>query len=108
MRPKEAPGFNATNLSSTDGDLVTEAICVGTVTQSDAVVHALGTQTRVTIPSAGERVRITGTYVLDADHGWMEIHPIGSDKGSKALPRHPPSFRPQGCRGRFPLAMVML
>jgi hypothetical protein len=55
MRPKEAPGFNATNLSSTDGDLVTEAICVGTVTQSDAVVHALGTQTRSPSPQPGAR-----------------------------------------------------
>ena len=70
--------LNATNLSSTDGDLVTEAICVGTVTQSDAVSACAGYTNQVTIPSAGERVRITGTYVLDANHGWMEIHPISS------------------------------
>ncbi len=27
-------------------------------------------------PSLGSRVRVTGPYVLDSDHGWMEIHPV--------------------------------
>ncbi len=26
--------------------------------------------------SAGDRIRVTGSYVLDADHCWMEIHPV--------------------------------
>jgi hypothetical protein len=28
------------------------------------------------IPSPGERVAVFGTWVLDTDHGWNEIHPI--------------------------------
>jgi hypothetical protein len=32
-------------------------------------------------PSIGQSIVVTGPYVLDAAHGWMEIHPawaIGS------------------------------
>ena len=27
-------------------------------------------------PRAGTHVTVTGPYVLDRDHGWMEIHPV--------------------------------
>jgi hypothetical protein len=27
-------------------------------------------------PAVGSRISVTGPYVLDTDHGWMEIHPI--------------------------------
>jgi hypothetical protein len=67
---------NAVNVSQENGDLVSEAICVGTVTQGDAVAACHGFANHVTIPAAGDHVRITGSYVLDADHGWMEIHPV--------------------------------
>ena len=29
-------------------------------------------------PALGATVSVTGPYVLDADHGWMEIHPVWS------------------------------
>lgn len=35
-----------------------------------------------TAPIAGEHVSVTGPYVLDADHGWMEIHPVWSIRPS--------------------------
>lgn len=48
-----------------DGDIVEESIdaCKGFVS-------------RVYIPKVGEYVRVTGSYVLDTGHGWMEIHPV--------------------------------
>jgi hypothetical protein len=68
--------LNAGNVSDTHGDLVAEIICVGAVTQADAESACAGHVNQVAVPSAGERIRITGTYVLDEDHGWMEIHPV--------------------------------
>jgi hypothetical protein len=36
----------------------------------------LCTGANVTIPAVGDRIELTGPYVLDSDHGWMEIHPV--------------------------------
>jgi hypothetical protein len=92
--------LNSGNISNTDGDLVTEIICVGTVTQKDARSACAGYTNQVQVPSVGERVRISGTYVLDADHGWMEIHPVSSltvlaAPPAPAAPAAPPA--PTGC-----------
>jgi len=32
--------------------------------------------TRLTVPTAGQRVAIDGPWVLDTNHGWREIHPV--------------------------------
>lgn len=42
----------------------------------DAINACKGFVSNVYIPKVGERVRITGAYVLDTLHGWMEIHPV--------------------------------
>lgn len=76
LKPDNPSLVNAVNDRIQHGDLVLEAICWGTVTQADAVSACQGVTDRVTVPQAGERVRVTGSYVLDADHGWMEIHPV--------------------------------
>lgn len=70
--------LNSVNASDQHGDLVVETICVNPVTQADAVQACNGYQSNVTIPSTGTHVTITGSYVLDKDHGWMEIHPVTS------------------------------
>jgi hypothetical protein len=67
---------NQANDTYQDGDLVAEVICYGTVTQADAVTACQGYRNTVTIPAPGDTVRVTGSYVLDADHGWMEVHPV--------------------------------
>jgi hypothetical protein len=85
--------LNGGNLSDTHGDLVTEIICVGTITQADAEHACAGHVNQVTVPSVGERVRLSGTYVLDADHGWMEIHPV-SRLSVLAAPAPPPAPAP--------------
>jgi hypothetical protein len=68
--------LNDGNLSDTHGDLVVEIICVDTTTQADAESACAHHVNQIAVPSAGERIRISGTYVLDAVHGWMEIHPV--------------------------------
>jgi hypothetical protein len=35
-------------------------------------------QSLVTPPRKGEHVRVTGAFVLDRDHGWLELHPAWS------------------------------
>jgi hypothetical protein len=30
----------------------------------------------LTLPPVGAHAQVTGSYVLDTNHGWMEIHPI--------------------------------
>jgi hypothetical protein len=65
---------NAGNINWEHGDLVQEPICAGSVNQADAVAACRGFTSRVSSVSAGDRILVTGSYVLDADHGWMEIH----------------------------------
>lgn len=69
---------NADNRAYEDGDLVLEEICTGTVTQADAVAACRGYSWKVTVPSVGNEVTVSGSYVLDADHGWLEIHPVST------------------------------
>jgi hypothetical protein len=86
--------LNDGNLSDTHDDLVVEIICVGTVTQADAESACAGHVNQVAVPSEGERIRISGTYVLDADHGWREIHPVSSLSVLSSAAPPPPSPAP--------------
>jgi hypothetical protein len=55
------------------------------------------------IPSVGDKVVVQGSYVLDQDHGWMEIHPVTSIRiTGHAAPAPAPSSAapppaPAGC-----------
>lgn len=96
---------NQHNVTGEHGDLVVEAICTGTVTQPDAEGACAGFSHPVTVPAPGDRVRITGSYVLDKDHGWMEIHPVSSiqvlGSGPVSQPvTHKSSSAPQPTRSR--------
>lgn len=75
LAARYASMVNGANDAYEHGDLVVEAICQGTITQADAEGPCQGTGWPVTVPAVGDRVRVTGSYVLDADHGWNEIHP---------------------------------
>jgi hypothetical protein len=94
--PQYAGLVNAGNAEREHGDLVLEAICAGYVSQADAVTACRGFTPGVKSVSAGDRIRVTGSYVLDADHGWMEIHPvsritvIGYQSVSAPSPAQPP------------------
>lgn len=82
---------NAANDQDEHGDLVLEEICQGSVTQADAVAACLGVPHNLTVPSVGDKVTVTGSYVLDQVHGWMEIHPVTSLTISGHVAAPPPS-----------------
>jgi hypothetical protein len=67
---------NSANDQGQGGDLLLGEICQGTVSQADAEAACRGVPHNLTIPAPGDRVTVTGSYVLDANHGWMEIHPV--------------------------------
>jgi hypothetical protein len=55
-------------------------------------------------PAAGAVIRVTGPYVLDAYHGWMEIHPVWT---IVVLSKPPPATGSRCLRGpgiRLPAA----
>jgi hypothetical protein len=96
------PGLvNAGNKEHEHGDLVLEEICQGSVTQADAIAACRGVPHDLTIPSAGERVTVSGSYVLDIDHGWMEIHPVTRRTITGSAP--PPSSAPPIPAGCHPI-----
>jgi hypothetical protein len=68
---------NSANDQYQYGDLVVEIICVGPITQADAVSACQGYTNNIPIPNAGEHVTVSGPYVLDTEHyNWAEIHPL--------------------------------
>ena len=76
LDPQYAGLVNAGNIGREHGDLVLEPVCAGPVSQADAVTACQGFTSGVRSVSAGNRIRVTGSYVLDTDHGWMEVHPV--------------------------------
>lgn len=75
----EFPGLlNDRNAQVQAGCLIVEPVCQGPVTQADAQPACRDFHSAVEVFPKGKHVRILGSYVLDseADHGWMEIHPV--------------------------------
>lgn len=66
------------NITRQHGDLVLEPVCEHRPTQRDAKPACRGFSSDVRVPPVGSHVLVDGSYVLDADHGWMEIHPVTS------------------------------
>ncbi len=61
------------------GDLVIEPVCVGRVSQADAVDVCWSDPDPLpnSFPAVGDHVWMEGRYVLDLDHsGWAELHPL--------------------------------
>jgi hypothetical protein len=70
--------LNGGNVSNLNGHLQTEAICQAQSTVADAIQACRGFNGSVDIPAVGAHVQVTGSYVFDTSHGWMEIHPISA------------------------------
>jgi hypothetical protein len=68
--------LNEKNYEHQKGCLVLEPICANKVTQTNAIEDCRGFINKVYIPGLNEHVKVTGSYVLDTQHGWMEIHPV--------------------------------
>jgi hypothetical protein len=68
---------NQANQENQFGDLVLEPICIGKVTQATAISACQNFHQNIDIPPVGSHVQVTGSYVLDKEHGeWAEIHPV--------------------------------
>ncbi len=77
LDPQFSSLVNAANLKGQYGDLVVEPICMNRVTQTDAMSACHGFRQSIDIPAVGTHVQVTGSYVLDKEHGkWAEIHPV--------------------------------
>ncbi len=78
LDPQYGSMINEKNIGGQHGDLVLEPVCQNNVTQEDAKDACAGFTYSVYIPKKGEHVRVIGDYVLDAEHGWNELHPVYS------------------------------
>ena len=78
LDPEFAALLNDKNTQVQAGCLVVEPVCQGPVTQADAQAACRDFHSPVEVFAKGKHVRILGSYVLDseANHGWMEIHPV--------------------------------
>lgn len=70
--------LNNRNMENEDGNLVVEPICVYRTTQADAIPACKDWHQQIALPKIGSHVRVTGVWVLDTQHGHMEIHPVTS------------------------------
>jgi len=68
--------LNSHNIERQKGCLVCEPVCVYKATQKDAIDAVNGYTNDIKIPKVGTHVKMTGSYILDKQHGWMEIHPV--------------------------------
>lgn len=78
LDPQFTSLLNSGNVSKLSGNLNIEAICQAPI-QADtpqAVPACRGLPRLLALPPVGAHAQVTGTYVLDTNHGWMEIHPI--------------------------------
>lgn len=76
LDPPYASLVNDANRTQLQGHLQLETVCQAQVTAADAK-DACGSFTgNVLIPQPGQHISATGSYVLDTNHGWMELHPV--------------------------------
>ena len=83
--PRDQRLLNAQNLAQQNGNLVVEIVPAD---QPGCVIgqpprprfgtadFGICTGAKVSRPRVGESITVRGPYVLDTDHGWMEIHPV--------------------------------
>jgi hypothetical protein len=89
LPPSEAHLLNQGNRADQYGQLVTEIVpadesgCTPGLPPRPphgSYNYGICTGADLTAPPVGARVAVTGPYVLDANHGWMEIHPVWAIK----------------------------
>jgi hypothetical protein len=78
LDPGQDRYLNDRNFQAQLGDLVLEPVCVNSVTQADAVAACNGYVNPLRVPAVGTHVVAIGAWMLDLDHGWMELHPLVS------------------------------
>ena len=77
LDPEYQDMVNQANVDQQHGDLVLELICQNPVEQQDAIQSCQDFRYIINVPPVGTHVLVTGSYVLDLEHGsWAEIHPV--------------------------------
>jgi len=76
LEPDQKSVLNLINLIHAKRRLIVEAVCDHPTTESQASAVCVGFTSPVAAPAVGDRVRVIGTYVKDADNGWSEVHPV--------------------------------
>lgn len=74
--PRGGRFTNGVNDAKQGSNLVLEPVCVGPVIQPDAVGACAGYRNPLVVPPPGTHVVVIGPWVLDAPHGWTELHPL--------------------------------
>jgi hypothetical protein len=103
LPPSEAHLLNNANLADQSGQLVTEIVPADEPgctpgrpprPRHGSYSYGICTGADISAPPIGARVVETGPYVLDAEHGWMEIHPVWAIKVISGPPSPPPTTVP--------------
>jgi hypothetical protein len=76
LDPEQRSVLNLFNVVHGHGTLVVEIICEHAPLDEEDKAACGDLHRQITIPSIGDRVRITGAYVTDPDYSWNEIHPV--------------------------------
>lgn len=76
LDPPYADMVNDANRAQLDGHLQLETVCQAPPTTSESREACGSFVGTVLIPTPGQHISVTGTYVLDTNHGWMELHPV--------------------------------
>jgi hypothetical protein len=68
--------LNQENVNKQEGNLVFEPMCQHKPTQEDAKAVCKDWKQQITLVPLGSHARITGSAVLDTQHGHKEFHPV--------------------------------
>lgn len=68
--------INKRNRKKKSGDLVVEIVCANPVRLPKVKSACTGYRNQIALPGVGDHVKVTGTYVIDSNNGWAEIHPV--------------------------------
>jgi hypothetical protein len=76
LDPDTKSVLNLINAIHAHRTMVVEAVCDHTPEGEEAMHACAGFHSQIIAPALGDRVRVTGAYVVDRDNGWTEIHPV--------------------------------
>jgi len=76
--PEFAKLLNERNKTAQGDSLILEPVCQGPPVLAEAHAACRDFHSPVSVPAAGDKIRVVGSYVLDTESGWMEIHPVSS------------------------------
>jgi len=76
LDPGQESLVNKRNKKKKDNQLVIEIVCANPTQMKKPQKACAGYTNSIPIPAVGQRVKVTGSYVLDTHNGWMEIHPV--------------------------------